>query len=139
MGRVMGPGGADPAGPARRRVLVVDDDDAIREVARAALELVGGWDVTTSDSGHDAHDVAIVLQPDLVLLDVMMPGRDGPATLAAMKADARTADIPIIFLTAKVTSRGERPWANIGLAGVINKPFDPMTLSADISRMLGWD
>jgi CheY-like chemotaxis protein len=122
-----------------RHVLVVDDDEAIREVARAALELVGGWQVTTVDSGQDAHAVASALGPDAVLLDVMMPGHDGPATVMSMRADPTTRDIPVIFLTAKAPPDGAAAWRDIGLAGVIRKPFDPMTLSADIARLLGWD
>jgi CheY-like chemotaxis protein len=122
-----------------RRVLVVDDDEAIREVARAALELVGGWQVTTVGSGQDAHAVASALIPDAVLLDVMMPGRDGPATVASMRADPATRDIPVIFLTAKAPPEGARAWQGIGLAGVIRKPFDPMTLAADIAGLLGWE
>jgi CheY-like chemotaxis protein len=124
---------------AERRVLVVDDDDAIREVARAALELVGGWQVMTVGSGQDAHAVAAELEPDAVLLDVMMPGHDGPATVASMRADPVTRDIPVIFLTAKAPPDGVEAWQDIGLAGVIRKPFDPMTLAADIARLLGWE
>ena len=122
-----------------RRVLVVDDDEAIREVARAALELVGGWSVTTVGSGQDAHVVASALEPDAVLLDVMMPGRDGLATVESMRADPATRDIPVIFLTAKAPPDGARAWQGVGLAGVIRKPFDPMTLASDIARLLGWD
>jgi CheY-like chemotaxis protein len=122
----------------QRRVLIVDDDEAIREVAKAALELVGGWQVTTADSGQDAYAVAAAVEPDAVLLDVMMPGRDGPATVASMRADPATRDIPVIFLTAKVPPGGPQAWREIGLAGVIPKPFDPMTLAADIARLLGW-
>ena len=122
----------------QRRVLVVDDDEAIREVARAALELVGGWQVTTADSGQDAYAIALAIEPDAMLLDVMMPGHDGPATVASMRADPVTRDIPVIFLTAKNPSGGAQAWREIGLAGVIPKPFDPMTLATEIARLLGW-
>lgn len=121
-----------------RRVLVVDDDDSVREVAQAALELVGGWRVLIARSGTEAVDIALSEHPDAVLLDVMMPGVDGPTTAQTLKADERTRQIPVIFLTAKVSSGDSRDWGGLELAGVIAKPFDPMTLSAQIAELLGW-
>ena len=132
-------GGSPDGGAAVRRLLVVDDDDAIREVAKVALEVVGGWDVRTADSGHDAVAIARTDPPDAVLLDVMMPAVDGPTTVGLFRADPTTRAIPIIFLTAKVQAGDRRVWADLDLAGVIAKPFDPMTLAADISALLGWD
>lgn len=121
-----------------RRILVVDDDDLLREVASAALELVAGWQVSTARSGAQAQQDARRDPPDAILLDVMMPGVDGPATVAALRADPDTRDIPIIFLTAKMPSQDLSEWQPLHLAGVISKPFDPMTLAADMSRLLGW-
>jgi CheY-like chemotaxis protein len=131
---------SDPKGSvrARRRILVVDDDELLREVAKVALELVGGWDVVTAHSGTQALARAVEDQPDAVLLDVMMPGLDGPATVATLRADTRTTDIPVIFLTAKIPSENRIRWDQLGLAGVIAKPFDPMTLAAEVSTLLGW-
>lgn len=128
------------AGHARteRRVLVVDDDELLREVAKAALELVGGWHVTTAHSGAAALHQARLSRPDAVLLDVMMPGQDGPATVATLRDDPLTSGIPVIFLTAKMPSEYPTRWEQLGLAGVIPKPFDPMTLAAQMSRLLGW-
>ncbi len=126
--------GADPT----RRVLVVDDDDDIREVAQVALTVVGGWQVVTAANGRQAVEVATRELPDAILLDVMMPDMDGPTTIAHLKRDERTQRIPIILLTAKVQSRDHREWAELDLAGVIGKPFDPMTLPTEMSRMLGW-
>jgi CheY-like chemotaxis protein len=117
-----------------RRILVVDDDAMLREVAQTALELVGGWQVSTAQSGAQAQQRALADRPDAILLDVMMPGLDGPATANALRADPATRDIPIIFLTAE----DHGSWRPLRLAGVIPKPFDPMTLAADISAMLGW-
>ena len=132
--------GSSAAGDAGvRRVLVVDDDDAIREVAKVALEVVGGWDVRTAHSGHDAAAMARADPPDAVLLDVMMPAVDGPTTVRLFRDEPSTRAIPIIFLTAKVQAGDRRLWADLDLAGVIAKPFDPMTLAADISKLLGWD
>ena len=128
----------DLGGESRRRVLVVDDDELLREVARAALEIVGGWQVTTAHSGTQAQDQAKTERPDVILLDVMMPGVDGPSTVTALRAEPMTRDIPVIFLTAKMPPEDDAVWQALGLAGVIRKPFDPMTLSADMARLLGW-
>ena len=131
-------GSVDQTTPLTRRILVVDDDELLREVAKAALEIVGGWQVVTAHSGTEARTQALLQQPDAILLDVMMPGVDGPSTVAALRADPATAQIPVIFLTAKISSDATETWSRLGLAGVIPKPFNPMTLSADMARLLGW-
>jgi CheY-like chemotaxis protein len=133
-----GIGSVDRPTPLTRRILVVDDDELLREVAKAALEIVGGWQVVTAHSGAEARTQALLQQPDAILLDVMMPEVDGPSTVAALRADPATAEIPVIFLTAKVSSEATESWSRLGLAGVIPKPFDPMTLSVDIARLLEW-
>ena len=120
-----------------RRILIVDDDPLLREVAQTALELVGGWTVSTAQSGMQAQQRALAEQPDAILLDVMMPGVDGPSTLAALRSNPATRDIPVIFLTAKVPSSLEE-WGSLRLTGVIPKPFDPMTLASDMAALLGW-
>jgi CheY-like chemotaxis protein len=132
-------GSVDRTAPLTRRILVVDDDELLREVAKAALEIVGGWQVVTAHSGTEARSQALLQQPDAILLDVMMPGIDGPSTVAALRADPATAQIPVIFLTAKISSDATETWSRLGLAGVIPKPFNPMTLSADMARLLGWE
>ena len=121
-----------------RRLLVVDDDDAIREVAQMALEIVGGFSVRTASSGNQAWDMVHAERPDAVLLDVMMPGMDGPTLLTQLRGDPGTRDLPIIFLTAKIQAGDRRDWDDLDIAGVIAKPFDPMKLSADIAVLLGW-
>lgn len=118
-----------------RTVLVVDDDELLREVAKASLELVAGWRVVTASSGVEAEQKAGEVQPDVIVMDVMMPGQDGPSTFARLRADARTAHLPVIFLTAKNDSTG---WTESGVGGVIAKPFDAMRLAAQISELLGW-
>ena len=118
-----------------RRVLVVDDDELLREVAKASLELVAGWVVSTAASGAEAQERARREQPDAIMLDVMMPGQDGPTTFAALRADAATSAIPVIYLTAKNNTEG---WTGSGLAGVIAKPFVAMRLAAQVSELLGW-
>ena len=121
-----------------RRVLVVDDDDSIREVAEVALGLVGGWEVATANCGSEGLERARSEAPDAILLDVMMPGMDGPTTLSHLKADPTTAQTPVVFLTAKVRAGERRELDGLEVAGIIAKPFDPMTLSAEVSELLGW-
>ena len=119
-----------------RKVLVVDDDDDIREVTGFALELIGGWQVVDTDRGAKALTVASDEQPDLVLLDVMMPDLDGIATFRRLQADPATRHIPVILLTAKATDEYEAVWRGLGVIGVIAKPFAPTTLVEQIDHLL---
>lgn len=121
-----------------RRVLVVDDDDMIREVAKVALESVAGWQVSTARNGEEARRVACQQRPDLVLLDVMMPALDGPSTAALLRADPATQELPVIFLTAKMQLATDQWGRPPNLVGVISKPFDPMSLADEINRIVGW-
>lgn len=121
-----------------RRVLVVDDDESIREVAEVALGIVADWDVRSADSGERALQEAKRAPLDAVLLDVMMPGMDGPTTLAHLRADPGTRDLPVILLTAKLRPGERRELDDLDVAGVIGKPFDPMTLADKVSEILGW-
>jgi two-component system, OmpR family, response regulator len=113
-----------------RTVLYVEDDLDIQEVAQLALEVVGGLSVTIASSGAEAVEHAANGTPDLVLLDVMMPGMDGPTTLLALRSVAGMATVPIIFVTAKVQTSEVEKYIELGAIGVIAKPFDPMTLAA---------
>jgi CheY-like chemotaxis protein len=121
-----------------RRILLIEDEDDIREVAQASLELTRGWDVHAANSGAKGIDMARSLTPDAVLLDVMMPDMDGPATFTELKNDPRTSQIPVVFLTAKVHSSERMRFMDMGARGVLAKPFDPMTLGDDVARLLGW-
>ncbi len=118
------------------KVLVIDDEDDIRQISRLALARVGGMDVVDTGASVEAVEMAVRERPDAILLDVMMPGRDGPATLAALRADPRTAAIPIVFLTAKVMPAEILRLKELGAAGVLTKPFDPMTLAASLRAVL---
>jgi CheY-like chemotaxis protein len=131
--------GARSASVTARRVLVVDDDDHIREVATLALEVVAGWSVISTNSGVDAAELARAERPDAVLLDVMMPEVDGPTTVARLREDPATAGIPVILLTAKNVGMDRVVDGELPVAGLIAKPFDPMTLAGEVSRQLGWD
>lgn len=123
---------------AEHRLLVVDDDDAIREVAQMALEIVGGFQVRTASSGMEAWNMVREELPDAVLLDVMMPGMDGPTLLTYFRDDPATRAVPIIFLTAKIQAGVRRDWEDLDITGVIAKPFDPMRLPHDVCILLGW-
>ena len=111
------------------RILHVEDEDGIREVAKLALETVGGLAVASCSGGEEALARAPDFKPDLVLLDVMMPDMDGPATLEALRTLPGFADIPVIFMTAKVMAEEISRFKDLGAVDVIEKPFDPMTLA----------
>lgn len=122
----------------RRHVLVVDDDDDIRAVASMALSVVGGLRVSTAASGPEALRLAAEKSPDAILLDVMMPDMDGPSTVALLKREISTRNIPVILLTAKLQAHDPTQPGEIDVHGVIPKPFDPMTLAGQVADLLGW-
>ena len=120
----------------RPRALLVDDDADIRAIARLSLERIGGWDVVEADGGDAALAAAAHHGPfDAVLLDVMMPGLDGPATLAALRAAGLPRGVPVIFLTAKAQPAERARLLGLGAAGAIAKPFDPATLPDQLQRV----
>ena len=120
-----------------RTVVVVDDEDDIREIAVLSLSLEG-WEAVPVASGTDAVDVVARVRPDAVLLDVMMPGQDGPETLAALHRDERTRDVPVVFLTAKTQARERAELQAMGAVAVLEKPFDPVRLAGELAAVLGW-
>jgi CheY-like chemotaxis protein len=123
----------------QHRILIIDDEDDIREVAAMSLETVAGWEVMVASSGAEGILRATQYRPDAILLDVMMPGMDGPTTFRELRAKSETADIPVLLLTAKVQATDQRQFADLGVEAVLVKPFDPMTLSSQIAGVLGWD
>ncbi len=121
-----------------RRILIVDDENDIREVAQVSLELVGKYEVITAASGRDGIERARAGQPDAILLDVMMPDMDGPSTLAMLRADPSTRAIPVVFLTAKTQLAERSRLAELGAEGVLTKPFDPLALPGQVAATLRW-
>jgi two-component system OmpR family response regulator len=115
-----------------RRVLCVEDERDIHEIVRLALEMVGGLAVKTCSSGSEAVAEAAAFAPDLILLDVMMPGMNGPATLQALRQIPAVAEVPIAFMTAKTDSAEIAELKQLGAFAVIAKPFDPMRLAAQL-------
>ena len=120
------------------RILIIDDEDDIREVAAMSLETVAGWEVMVANSGAQGLTRAATYKPDAILLDVMMPGMDGPTTFRELQKNPVTAKIPVLFLTAKVQATDRRRFADLGIHAVLVKPFDPLTLSTQIAKVLGW-
>jgi CheY-like chemotaxis protein len=121
-----------------RRILIIDDEDDIREVAALSLETIAGWEIVVAGSGAQGLAIAAECRPDAILLDVMMPGMDGPATFRELCRNPATAGIPVLLLTAKVQSSDQRRFADLGVQAVLFKPFDPLTLAKQIADSLGW-
>ena len=121
-----------------KRVLIVDDEDDIREVAQLSLEMMAGWQVLAASSGEEGIELAERERPDAILLDVMMPEMDGPTTYQRLQENPATSGIPVVLLTAKVQAADHRRFSALGVAGVLSKPFDPMQLASDVARVLGW-
>ncbi len=117
------------------RILHVDDENDIRQVARLVLETVGGFTVEGCASGREALEKGPQFGPQLILLDVMMPGLDGPATFEAMKEIDGLRDVPVVFVTAKAMPSELQRFLDIGAAGVIAKPFDPMAISGQLRQI----
>jgi two-component system OmpR family response regulator len=118
------------------RVLVVDDEDDIRRIARLSLAGVGGMDVVEANGGPEGIRKAREEPPDIILLDMMMPGMDGVATLRALRADPETSGIPVVFLTAKAMTSEVDRLKGLGARGVLIKPFDPMALPRLLRELL---
>ena len=118
------------------KILLVDDDPDIGRIGTLSLERVGGFQVLLASSGAEALRKGQSERPDLILLDMMMPDMDGMATLSALRAQAETAAIPVIFMTAKVQGGEVERYLRAGARGVIEKPFDPLGLPAEVQRIL---
>ncbi|MBV8939546.1 MAG: response regulator [Alphaproteobacteria bacterium] len=116
------------------RIMLVDDEPDIRTVAKLALEMLGSYTVKDCASGDTALSEIKSFAPQIILLDVMMPNMDGPTTLRALRALPEAKDVPAIFMTAKVQPQEVEQYLSMGAVAVISKPFDPMTLSAQVEN-----
>ncbi|MEN9520441.1 MAG: hypothetical protein RLZZ381_3029 [Cyanobacteriota bacterium] len=121
-----------------KRILFIDDEDDIKTLAQFCLESEAGWLMISASSGLEGIAIAQKEQPDAILLDAMMPELDGLQTLAQLQNIPTTKNIPTIFITAKAQASDRRRFYNAGAKGVINKPFDSLTLASQISGFLGW-
>ena len=117
------------------KILLAEDEPDIQEVARIALESVGGFVLKICESGQQAIDASTEFEPDLLLLDVMMPGMDGPTAFQQIRKISGMESIPVIFMTAKVQAQEQAHYRDLGAMHVISKPFDPMQLSDTIRRV----
>ena len=120
-----------------KKILFVEDETDIRMVAMMALESIGGFAVESCGSGDEALEKAPSFMPDLFLMDIMMPGMDGPTTLVELRKVQDFANTPVIFMTAKAQAKEIARFKELGAIDVITKPFDPMTLSDQIRTI--WD
>lgn len=122
-----------------KRILVIDDDPDIRAVTQIALEKFAGWQVITAASGAAGLEQAQAEQIiDGILLDISMPDMDGFSVFASLQANAATQQVPVVLLTAKVLPSDRRRFAEMGIAGIIAKPFDPVTVHDQLIRLFGW-
>ena len=117
---------------ALQRILYVEDDPDIQAVAKVALEVIGGFTLKICSSGDEALREAAGFAPDMILMDVMMPGMDGPTTLQKLREQAALATVPAAFMTAKVQPDEVAYYLSLGTKDVIAKPFDPMTLAQQV-------
>lgn len=117
------------------KILYVEDEPDIQMVARLALETLGGFTVEVCSSGNEAIVRAPDFQPQLILLDVMMPGMDGPKTLEMLRGLPQTATTPAVFMTAKVQPSEIAQYKALGAVDVIPKPFDPMALAGIVEEI----
>ena len=118
------------------KVLVIDDERDVRDIARLSLVRLGSMEVSEAENGQEGLSKAAEEMPDAILLDVVMPVMDGPSTLAALRRNPATAAIPVIFLTAKVVRNDESELADLGAAGIVAKPFNPLTLPSQVREIL---
>lgn len=121
-----------------RRLLLIDDDDDIREVATLSLRATTCWTILTAKSGPQGLEIAAAQTPDAILMDVQMPGMDGPTTFGHLRANPATAGIPVVLLTARVQALDRSRLTNLGVAAILSKPFDPLTLASQITQALHW-
>jgi len=122
----------------RKRILIIDDEIAIHAVVKLSLQMQAGWETIATSSSFHGLELARCEQPDIILLDLMMPEMSGSDLLKQLKADRATRSIPVIFLTAKMKSLQQDFFKNLGAAGAIAKPFNSLTLSTEIAALVGW-
>ncbi|MBT9288385.1 response regulator [Prosthecodimorpha staleyi] len=118
------------------RIVYADDEEDILSVATLSLEMVGGHSVRGCRSGREAIEEALQDLPDVVMLDVMMPGMDGPSTMKVMRSMHEFDGLPIVLITARVRPSEVQEYLALGACGVITKPFDPMALPGEVSSLV---
>ncbi|HEY9851028.1 MAG TPA: response regulator [Leptolyngbyaceae cyanobacterium] len=122
-----------------KQILIVDDEEHLRELVQACLEDLGGWQTLLAASGEECLEILKTERPHAILLDVSMPGMDGIALYDRLQSDPTISSIPVILLTAKVLPSDRAKFAQMGVTGVISKPIQPTTLTEEVAEILGWD
>lgn len=122
-----------------KRILVIDDELHIRQILKACLENLAGWNVSLAASGREGLRKAVLEKPDAILLDVMMPEMDGLALLQQLQSNPLAQSIPVVFLTAKLSLTEPQRFQILGVQGAIAKPFNALTLVPQIANILAWD
>lgn len=123
---------------ATKRVLIIDDDETIQTVVQFGIQMQAGWHVLTASSAVLGIQTALAEQPDVILLDVMLPEIDGIQTFKSLQSHPQTEQIPVIFLTAKAQTLEKRQFHELGVSGVITKPFNSLDLPEQIAKILHW-
>jgi len=121
-----------------KRILIIDDEDGIRDIMQACLEDLGGWQAISAASGKEGLIKSETEHPDAIVLDISMPDLDGFQLFAKLQTNPLTQAIPVILLTAKVRPGDRARFATMPVAGVITKPFDPVAICNQIATILGW-
>lgn len=121
-----------------KRILIIDDEADVREIAKASLRITRQWEILVAASGPEGVAIAAQTQPDAILLDMMMPEMDGLATLNCLCENPDTASIAVILLTAAAQTNVLPKYAVLGVKALLVKPFDPGTLADQIEQALGW-
>lgn len=121
-----------------KHLLVIDDEQDIRDVVQVSLEEFAGWQVETADSGQEGLRKVKTRKWDAILLDVSMPDMDGFSVFEQLQANSATRTIPVVLLTAKVLPSDRRRFTEMGVTGVITKPFNPVTVWNQVAEILNW-
>ena len=119
-----------------KSILIIDDEEDVKAIAKMGLEMAANWSVITASSGKEGLSLAAAQQPEVILLDLMMPDWDGKETLQQLKNNPKTANIPVILMTAKTQSALASEVENLAIIGVITKPFRPLQLPEQINQIL---
>ena len=122
----------------QKHILLIDDEEYIRAVVKTCLVNLGGWAVSMAESGQEGLLIAKQEHPDAILLDYMMPGMNGIMLLRELRKEATTQSIPVVMLTARAQPSDQVEYAELDVLGVIGKPFEPLNLTTQMAKMLGW-
>ena len=123
----------------KRRILLIDDEEDIRELLQMTLEMSSHWEVLTAGSGEEGLEMARIYHPDAIILDVIMPDMDGPMTFEQLQQDPETRNIPVILLTAKAKADEQPHYTNLGVKAVLSKLINPLNFAKRLSEILGWN